>query len=108
MLNKSDSLDVAFHALADPTRRALLSRLTRGPAAVTELARPLAMSLSAVVQHLSVLEQAGLVRSEKLGRVRTCHANPQALRQAERWILQRRLEWEASLDRLDDYLQSLK
>ncbi len=78
--------------------------LTRGPASVSELARPLAMSLPAVVQHLHVLEASGLVRSQKLGRVRTCVIEPVALRVAERWIVTRRTVWEESLDRLGDYL----
>lgn len=89
-----------FHALADPGRRAMVERLTRGPASVSELARPLAMSLPAVVQHLQVLEASGLVRSEKIGRVRTCHLEPETLRDAERWIAERRTTWERRLDRL--------
>jgi len=97
-------LDALFHALADPTRRALVERLTRGPASVSELAKPLAMSLPAVVQHLQVLEASGLVRSEKVGRVRTCHLEPVALRTAEQWISERRTTWERRLDRLGAYL----
>lgn len=97
-------MDLLFQALADPSRRAMLERLTRGPASVSELARPFAMSLPAVVQHLHVLESSGLVRSEKLGRVRTCAVAPDALRAAERWISDRRTVWEESLDRLGEYL----
>ena len=82
----------------------MLERLCRGPASVTELARPLDMSLSAVVQHLQVLEASGLVRSEKAGRVRTCRIEPAALRTAEDWIAGRRASWERRLDRLGDYL----
>ncbi len=82
----------------------MVERLTRGPASVSELARPLSMSLPAVVQHLGVLEASGLVRSHKLGRVRTCTIEPSALRAAERWIAERRTFWEASLDRLGEYL----
>lgn len=93
-----------FQALADPTRRLMVQRLCEGPASVSELAAPLAMTLSAVVQHLSVLEQAGLVRSQKLGRVRTCQIETQALRAAERWISERRTLWERRLDRLGAYL----
>jgi len=93
-----------FHALADPARRAMLERLSRGPASVSELARPLAMSLPAVVQHIAVLEGSGLVRSAKQGRVRTCQIEPGALQRAEQWINDRRLEWERRLDRLGDYL----
>jgi len=107
MLNKPDPLDQAFQALADPTRRAIVSRLALGPASVSELARPLAMSLPAVIQHLAVLEGAGLVRSEKAGRVRTCRIEPQALSQAEQWLSSRRSEWEQRLDRLGDYLDTL-
>jgi DNA-binding transcriptional ArsR family regulator len=104
MLDQSVLLDRMFHALADPSRRAMVERLSRGPASVSELARPLAMTLAAVVQHLQVLEASGLVRSEKVGRVRTCRIEPSALRTAERWISQRRTSWERRLDRLGDYL----
>jgi len=97
-------VDLLFHALADSSRRAMVDRLTRGPASVSELARPLEMSLPAVVQHLHVLEASGLVRSQKLGRVRTCTVEPAALRTAERWIADRRTFWEQSLDRLGEYL----
>ena len=104
MLNQGVPLDRMFHALADPSRRAMVERLSRGPASVSELARPLPMSLAAVVQHLQVPEASGLVRSEKLGRVRTCRIEPSALRTAERWINERRTSWERRLDRLGDYL----
>ena len=104
MLNQSAPLDHVFHALADPTRRAMVERLTRGPASVGELAKPLAMSLPAVLQHLGVLEASGLVRSEKAGRVRTCRIEPKALRTAEDWIARRRTIWERRLDRLGEYL----
>ena len=104
MLNYSASLDAAFHALSDPGRRAMVERLCRGPASVSELAQPLDMTLSAVVQHLAVLESSGLVRSEKVGRVRTCRVEPAALRTTERWIAERRTLWEQRLDRLGDYL----
>ena len=97
-------VDLLFHALADPSRRAMVERLTRGPASVSELARPLAMSMPAVVQHLHVLERSGLVRSEKVGRIRTCTVEPAALRAAEGWIAARRTAWERSLDRLGEYL----
>ena len=107
MLNQSAALDRAFHALADPTRRAIVERLAREPASVSELARPLAMSLPAVMQHLAVLEASGLVRSEKSGRVRTCRVEPEALSLAEQWINDRRTEWENRLDRLGDYLATL-
>ncbi|HWJ50106.1 MAG TPA: metalloregulator ArsR/SmtB family transcription factor, partial [Solirubrobacteraceae bacterium] len=93
-------VDLLFAALADPSRRAMVDRLIDGPASVSELARPLDMSLPAVVQHLHVLEASGLVRSEKLGRVRTCAIEPAALRAAERWVAERRTAWERNLDRL--------
>ena len=104
MLNQLAPLDLVFQALADPSRRAMVERLSRGPASVSELARPLAMSLPAVVQHLQVLEASGLVRSEKVGRVRTCHIEPATLRQAEHWVSERRASWEQRLDRLGAYL----
>jgi DNA-binding transcriptional ArsR family regulator len=107
MLNQSPELDRLFHALADPARRTMVARLALGPAPVSELARPLPMSLPSVMQHLGVLEAAGLVRSEKIGRVRTCAIEPNALSQAERWINARRIEWEHRLDRLGDYLKTL-
>jgi DNA-binding transcriptional ArsR family regulator len=108
MLNQSADLDRMFHALADPARRAMVERLSRGPAPVSDLARPLPMSLPAAMQHLGVLESAGLVRSEKLGRVRTCTLDTTTLSQAERWINARRIEWDHRLDRLGDYLKSLE
>ena len=97
-------LDKAFTALSDPARRAMVERLAQGPATVSELARPLPMSLPAVMLHLKVLEDCGLVTSQKAGRVRTCRIEPQMLTQAEQWISQRRQMWERSLDRLDAYL----
>lgn len=105
MLNYNAALDLTFQALADPTRRMMVERLTRGPMAVSELAKPFAMSLSAVVQHLQVLEASGLVRSEKVGRVRTCRVEPKALRTAEHWIAERRALWEERFDRLGTYLE---
>jgi DNA-binding transcriptional ArsR family regulator len=104
VVNQSPTLDQVFQALADPTRRGLVERLVRGPASVSELSRPLAMSLPAVIQHLQVLEAAGLVSSEKTGRVRTCRIEPAALRAAEDWITDQRTAWETRLDRLGDYL----
>jgi len=104
MLSQNPKLDLLFHALADPTRRLILDRLTRGPATVSQLATPFRMSLPAVVQHLGVLEGSGLVRSEKIGRVRTCHVEPDALRAAEQWMYKRRLVWERRLDRMGEYL----
>jgi len=108
MLNQQPDLDRLFHALADPARRAIVERLSRGPAPVSELARPLPMSLPAAMQHLGVLVAAGLVRSEKVGRVRTCAIEPQALSRAEQWINARRVEWQDRLDRLGEYLKTLE
>src|SRR5580658_5310674 len=108
MLNQLLDLDRVFHALADPARRAMVERLSLGPAPVSELARPLPMSLPAAMQHLGVLEAAGLVRSTKSGRVRTCAIDPQALSQVEQWINARRIEWEHRLDRLGEYLKSME
>ena len=93
-----------FRALADPGRRIMVERLIRGPATVTELAKPLDMSLTAVLQHVHVLEASGLVRSRKVGRIRTCRIDPAVLRSAEAWISQRRAMVEERLDRLDEYL----
>lgn len=104
MLNHPPSLDRLFHALADPTRRGMVERLSRGPASVKELAEPLSMSLPAVTQHLQVLEASGLVESEKTGRVRTCRLNRAALKTAEQWITERREGWERRLDRLGTFL----
>jgi DNA-binding transcriptional ArsR family regulator len=104
VLNQSPALDLLFHALSDPTRRSIVDRLTRGPASVSALADPLAMTLPAVLQHLRVLEESGLVRSQKVGRVRTCQVEPRALGAAERWISERRGIWEQRLDRLGTFL----
>ena len=104
MLNQSRGLDGVFHALADPGRRAMVERLVRGPASVSELAKPLDMTLPAVIQHLEVLQASGLVRSEKTGRVRTCRLETAVLRTAEEWIASRRSEWERRLDRLGEFL----
>src|SRR3954470_1838423 len=111
MLNQQTSgsagraaLDRVFQALADPTRRVMVERLSRGPASVSELAEPFEMSLPSIVQHLQVLEASGLIRSEKVGRVRTCRIGEAALGSAERWITERRATWERRLDRLGQYL----
>jgi len=99
-----DSLDSAFLALADPNRRAIVERLIRGPQSVSDLAGPLGLSLAAIGHHLRALEHGGLIRSEKSGRVRTCHIEPAAMRSVERWVVARRIEWERRLDRLDRFL----
>jgi DNA-binding transcriptional ArsR family regulator len=100
MLNQSATLDPVFRALGDPTRREMVERLSHGPASVSELAAPLAMSMPAVLQHLAILESCGVVRSEKVGRVRTCRLRPKALRSAEDWFSGQRAFWEQQLDRL--------
>lgn len=104
MLNQLPALDRVFQALADPTRRVIVERLSRGPATVSELAKPFAMSLPAVVQHLQVLETSGLIKSDKVGRVRTCRIDPETISLAEKWINERRTSWERRLDRLGAYL----
>ena len=98
-------LDRVFHALSDPTRRRMVERLARAPASVSDLAAPLDMTLAAVVQHVQVLEQSGVVRTEKAGRVRMCRVEPKALGAAERWIHERRALWEHRLDLLEEVLQ---
>src|SRR3954463_7117110 len=99
-------LDKTFAALADPARRAIVERLVSGPASVSELARPLPMSLPAVMLHLKVLEDSGLVTSRKEGRGRTCRIQPQMLSQAEQWVSERRQMWERNLDRLGAFLEN--
>jgi DNA-binding transcriptional ArsR family regulator len=106
MLDQAHDLDRVFQALADPSRRLMVERLSRGPASVSELASPLSMTLAAVVQHVQVLEASGLVRTQKIGRVRTCTIEPVVLRTAEHWITERRTSWERRLDRLGEYLAS--
>jgi DNA-binding transcriptional ArsR family regulator len=98
--------DGVFAALADPSRRTMIEELSRGPASVSELARPLPMSLPSVLQHLQLLEQRGLVRSRKVGRVRTYRIQPDALRPVERWINDRKVAWERRLDRLGEHLDT--
>ncbi len=100
MGDRPDVLDRAFQALSDPSRRQMIDRLARGPASVSELARPLRMTLAAVVQHVQVLEASGLVASRKTGRVRECSVNESGLRSVEQWLTDRRTVWERRLDRL--------
>lgn len=101
-------LNQVFQALADPTRRAVLERLSSGPAPMGELALPFKMALSSFSQHLDVLENCGLVRSHKAGRVRTYQLAPRPLKVAEHWMVSQRATWERRLDQLDDYLKILK
>jgi DNA-binding transcriptional ArsR family regulator len=103
MLKRSTS-DLIFHALGDATRRRLVEHLSNGPASVSDLAKPLGISVAAVVQHLDVLERSGIVRTQKIGRVRTCHIDPKGLDIAAQWIAERRSLWERRLDRLGDIL----
>jgi DNA-binding transcriptional ArsR family regulator len=108
MLQRSAYLDQAFHALADPSRRAIVERLSSGPTSVTGVAGPFEMSLSAVLQHVKVLEESGLIRTEKVGRVRTCRIDPEAMEAVERWVIERRTTWERRLDRLGTTLRTNK
>jgi DNA-binding transcriptional ArsR family regulator len=104
MSAQSEKIDRVFQALGDPTRRAMMERLSAGPVSVSRLAEPFGMSLAAVVQHLQILEESGLVRTEKVGRVRTCSIDPRGLALAANWIGERRSIWETRLDRLGDLL----
>ena len=105
---QSAAADSVFHALSNPTRRKVLERLSVGPATVSELAAPFDMQLPSFVQHLAVLERSRLVRSKKLGRVRTYEIAPERLEVAEDWLAARRRSWEARLDRFDQYVKRLK
>jgi len=104
VVTTSTQVDGAFRALVDPTRRAMVERLSRGPVAVSALAEPFDMSLAAVVQHVQILEDSGVIRTEKIGRVRTCRLDPRGLEGAERWIAKHRTQWERRLDRLGAFL----
>lgn len=108
MTKQSVQLSHVFQALADPTRRAVLERLSNGPASTSELAQPFKMALPSFLQHLDVLQDCGLVRSRKLGRVRTYQLSPQTLKDAEHWMATQRAVWERRLDQLDSYLIDLK
>jgi DNA-binding transcriptional ArsR family regulator len=106
MLKQEHALDRTFHALSDATRRALLDRLARGPASVSELARPFGSSLAAIVQHVQVLEASGLITTEKVGRTRTCCISRESVLRAEQWLTERRQLWEARFDRLGAILEA--
>ena len=108
MPNQNAQLDRVFHALSDPTRRAILSRLIRGPASVSELARPFSMAMPSLLQHLRVLESSRLIRTEKVGRVRTCEMQPTTLDAAEGWLARQRELWEGRLDRMEAYVSKLQ
>jgi DNA-binding transcriptional ArsR family regulator len=107
MLDRAPQLDLVFHALSDSTRRAVLDRLTRGPASVSELAAPFDTTLAAIVQHVQVLEASGLISTEKIGRTRTCRVAAAAIARAERWLGERRALWEARLDRMEAHVLEL-
>lgn len=104
MSRQKVNIDRVFHALGDPTRRAIVERLSVGAMSASRLAIPLDMTVAAVVQHLQILEKSGLVRTTKVGRVRTCRIEPSGLSVAERWIEDRRSQWEKRFDRLGDLL----
>lgn len=108
MVAAAKSLDAVFQALANPTRRAVVERLSRGPAAVSELAGPFDMAMPSFLQHIRVLEDSGLVRSRKKGRVRTVHIVPRRLARATDWLERQRIAWEERLDRLDEYLGKME
>ncbi len=108
MPNEKDALDDVFRALADPTRRAVVAQLTQGPASVKDLAAPFDMALPSFMQHLKVLEDCGLMTSDKKGRVRICSIRPEDLGAAEEWLARCRARWEGRLDRLDAYLAELQ
>ncbi len=108
MPNQNAALDRVFHALSDPTRRAIVARLSQGPASVSELAKPFAMALPSLLQHLRVLEQSRLIHTAKGGRVRTCAITPSALGAAGAWIAEQRALWEGRLDRMDAYVTTLQ
>lgn len=105
MPNQSEAVDLVFQALADPTRRAVVERLSRGPASVSELAEPLDMALPSFLQHLQILEESGLVSSRKVGRVRTCRIEKKGISLIERWVSARRAHWESRYDALGAYLK---
>ncbi|HXA00264.1 MAG TPA: metalloregulator ArsR/SmtB family transcription factor [Candidatus Dormibacteraeota bacterium] len=104
MLSQQTSVDRAFHALGDPTRRAILEKLSHGPISVSTLAEPMDMTLAAVVQHLQILEESNFIRTEKVGRVRTCQIEPKGFALIEKWISDRRILWERRFDRLGEIL----
>jgi DNA-binding transcriptional ArsR family regulator len=107
MTNHYADLDRAFHALADPTRRAIVTRLARGPASVSELSQPFAMTMPTLLQHIRVLEHGGLIATQKSGRVRTCAIRPGALDAASGWLDRQRVAWENRLDRMEAYVAEL-
>jgi DNA-binding transcriptional ArsR family regulator len=107
MTNKHEALDRAFGALSDPTRRAMVMRLTSGPASVGELSEPFAMAMPTLLQHVRVLEKSGLIETEKIGRVRTCSLQAEVLAGTEQWLASQRAVWEQRLDRMESYVVAL-
>ena len=107
MTNKHEALDRAFGALSDPTRRAMVMRLTRGPASVGELSEPFAMAMPTLLQHVRVLEKSGLIETEKIGRVRKCSLQAEVLAGTEQWLASQRADWERRLDRMESYVVAL-
>ena len=106
MANQQTALDTVFHALADPTRRAVVSRLLTGAAPVKRLSEPFEMGLPAFLKHLSVLEASGLIHTEKQGRVRTCRVDAARLAAAEGWLSEQRAIWQGRTDRLAAFVES--
>jgi DNA-binding transcriptional ArsR family regulator len=107
MANKYAQLSTVFYALADPTRCAIVGLLGKGPASVSALAAPFAMALPSIMKHLAVLERCGVIRTNKLGRVRTCQLRPKALTRAEQWMAEQRVMWEARSDRMAAFVETL-
>jgi DNA-binding transcriptional ArsR family regulator len=105
MANQQAQLSEVFYALADPTRRSIVGTLGKGPASVSDLAAPHAMALPSFMKHLAVLERSGVIRSSKLGRVRTCELRPKALTGAEQWMAEQRAMWQARSDRMADFVE---
>jgi DNA-binding transcriptional ArsR family regulator len=108
MAKFSTDLDQAFSALADPTRRAIVSRLCDGPRSVSELSEPFELALPSLLKHVRVLERSGLVSTQKSGRVRTCRIEPNALQATEAWIHRHITAWEDRLDRLESHIERMK
>ncbi|GAA5444454.1 HTH-type transcriptional regulator Rv2034 [Microbulbifer sp. NBRC 101763] len=107
MGNNHENLNTVFQALADPTRRAVIQHLTSGPASITELAKPFEMALPSFMKHIGVLEDAGLIRSKKIGRVRTCEIKPKQLTAAETWINKQTAQWEGRMARMASFVEAL-
>jgi DNA-binding transcriptional ArsR family regulator len=105
MPNRKINIDALFHALGDPKRRAILDRLCQGPVSVSRLAAPLGVTVTAVMQHLQILEESGLVHTEKLGRIRTCRIETAGFTALQQWLNDHRTLWERRLDQLGEFLE---